>query len=130
MIEIEVPEVAPSLNRLMRMHWATRRALRKKWEWVVWYEAYRVQGAAAIRYDGRVSVRIVRRSHHVLDEDNLHGAAKLILDALKSAKVIQDDSPAHITLTCEQEKGPARTVIQVTPINALPAPPGSPGEPC
>lgn len=113
MIEIQVPEIAPSLNRLVRMHWSARRRLLKKWEWIVFAEVYRVGGPLAIKYHGKMRVSIIRRSHHVLDHDNLHGAAKLVLDALKAARVIEDDSPDHIELHCEQERGPSQTTIHV-----------------
>lgn len=113
-LEIQVPEVAPSLNRLMRMHWAARRKLLKKWEVAVWAELYRI-GAHRFHYSGRVTVHIMRRSHHMLDADNLHGAAKLILDSLKTARVIEDDSPEHIDLVCEQESGKLQTTIRITP---------------
>lgn len=117
-IEIQVPEVAPSLNRLMRMHWSARRRVLKKWEWIVYAEVYRIGGPVALKYHGKVRVQIMRRSNHRLDPDNLHGAAKLVLDALKTAKVIEDDSPAHIELICEQESGKPQTTIKVSPINA------------
>lgn len=114
-LEIQVPEVAPSLNRLMRMHWAARRKLLKKWEVILWAELYRI-GAHDFRYKGKVTVQIMRRSHHMMDADNLHGAAKLILDSLKTAGVIEDDSPEHINLICEQESGQIGTTIRVIPL--------------
>lgn len=126
MIEIQVPEVAPSLNRLVRMHWAARNRLLKKWQWIVWAEVYRLGGPSGMKFHGKVRVRITRRSHHLLDADNLHGAAKLVLDALKTAKVIEDDSPEHIELHCEQESGSAQTTIR---IDALTGEGGSPREP-
>ena len=118
MIEIQVPEVAPSPNRLMRLHWAARRRLLKKWEWIVFAEVYRMGGPLAIKYHGKLAVRITRRSRNALDQDNLVGSAKLVLDALKNAKIIEDDSPEHIELTCVQERGLPQTTIQVSPINA------------
>jgi Holliday junction resolvase RusA-like endonuclease len=129
MIEISVNEVVPSLNRLLRLHWSARRRLRKKWEWIVFAEAYRVGGPLAIKFQGVLEVTIVRSYYRVpLDADNLHGAAKIVLDALKTAKVIADDSPAHIALICQQIQGLPRTTIRVAPINASIAAAGSPGE--
>lgn len=125
MIEFTIPEVAPSLNRLLRMHWRTRRRLLKKWEWAIFAEVYRLGGPIAVKQVGRVAVRITRRGRKTLDQDNLHGAAKIILDALKASKVIEDDSPAHIELTCEQESGSPQTTVRIAPINALREPTGS-----
>ena len=128
-ILIQVPEVAPSLNRLIRMHWAARRRLLKKWEWSVYVEVYRVAGPLAMRFQGKFRVHIMRRSRHMLDQDNLAGSAKLVLDSLVAVRVIPDDSPEHIELICEQESGSSQTTITVTPINPLIQATGSPGEP-
>jgi hypothetical protein len=114
MIEIVVPEVAPSLNRLMRMHWAKRRKLKKKWDWIIHVSMYqRGMDFAALRGGGKLQVRIIRRSVHILDPDNLHGAAKLILDAMCECGALIDDDPAHIELICEQERGTPQTTIKV-----------------
>lgn len=129
MIEIQVPEVVPSLNRLMRLHWAARRRLLKKWEWIVFAEVYRVGGPLAIKYEGRMRVRITRRSGKLLDQDNLVGSAKIVLDALKNSRLIADDSPLHIELICDQETGRPMTKIQVSPINASLQTAGSSHEP-
>lgn len=117
-LEIEILEVIPSFNRLVRMHWATRRALLKKWQWLVWLEVLRSRPSMVGPFTEKVQVKITRYSHKTLDPDNLHGSAKIILDALRAAKVLVDDTPAHIALICEQIKGAPRTVIRVTPINA------------
>lgn len=128
MIELDIDEVVPSVNRLMRMHWAQRRKLQKKWHWLIWLEFYR-RGAPKVP-KGRLAVHITRYSFHVLDDDNLHGAAKVVLDALKTVKILTDDSPAYIALTCDQIRGGARTVIRVSPYNEVIGTTGSPGEPC
>lgn len=94
------------------MHWAARRRLLQKWQWLVWLEIFR-QGFPSLP-PGKLSVRITRCSHHVLDTDNLHGAAKIVLDALRHAHLIVDDSPRHIDLACEQETGAQLTRIQLT----------------
>ena len=125
MIEFSIPEVVPSLNRLLRMHWRTRRRLLKKWEWAVFAEVYRLGGPIAVKQVGRVAVRITRRGRKTLDQDNLHGSAKIILDALKASRVIDDDSPAHIELTVEQESGSPQTTVRIAPINALQTDTGS-----
>lgn len=109
---LDIPEVAPSTNRLMRMHWAARNRLIKKWQWLVWLEVFRL-GFPSLP-PGKLAVRITRYSRHVLDADNLAGTAKVVLDAMKAAALIADDSPAHIDLTCEQESGAPRTMIRLT----------------
>ena len=113
---LEISEVVPSNNRLLRMHWAQRRKLAQKWQWLVWLEVFRL-GFPSLP-PGKLAVRITRRSHHRMDADNLAGSAKIVLDALRYTHLIADDSPAHITLTCEQESGHSLTRIQLTAASA------------
>jgi hypothetical protein len=66
---------------------------------------------------GRVTVRIVRCSRYLLDQDNLYGSAKQILDRLVESEIIPGDGPGEITLevvqfqvACPKEIGTAITV--------------------
>jgi hypothetical protein len=128
-IEILIPEVVPSLNRLLRLHWAARRSLLNRWEWMVFAELHR-QRLLNVLPEGRVAVEITRCGKRQLDPDNLHGAAKIVLDAMKRCGLIADDSSAHIALTCSQETGRrAMTRIRVSPINELSQATGSSHEP-
>ena len=130
MIEITVEDAVPSLNRLLRLHWAQRRKLTKKWQWLLFTEVYRLGGPMAVFQEGKLAVRITRFYRRVpLDEDNLAGSAKFVLDAMKVSRLIADDSPAHIALTCAQTQGSPRTIIQVSPYNASVPTTGSPDEP-
>lgn len=52
----------------------------------------------------RAVVRIVRHACRLLDEDNLKGGVKPLLDCLKEAGLIEDDSPSAIELDVRQEK--------------------------
>ncbi|MBA0084676.1 MAG: hypothetical protein HRJ53_06755 [Acidobacteria bacterium Pan2503] len=108
--------MAPSLNRLMRLHWAARRKLLRKWEWAIHCETFRREKPVAILTADKLTVRITRRSRHMLDHDNLYGSAKIILDAMKHIGLIADDSPEHIELHCEQESGAAMTIIRINPL--------------
>lgn len=130
MIEFTIEDAVPSLNRLLRMHWYQRRRLIKKWEWLVFAEVYRFSGGPMAFPAGKVKVSITRCYRRVpLDEDNLHGAAKLILDALKACRILVDDSPAHVALICDQIQGAPRTTIRISPINSQSQAAGSSGEP-
>ena len=129
-LRLEVLDAAPSMNRLMRMHWSSRNRLVEKWRWLIFAEVYRLGGPIAARPTGKFSVTITRCYRRVpLDPDNLHGAAKVVLDALRHCNLIWDDSPAHLELRCEQIQGAPRTVIEVTLINAQTKTSGSPPEP-
>ena len=126
---LEISEVVPSLNVLLRMHWTKRRKLNKTWQWLIWLEVFGRGGAQRCAVHGKVTVRILRRSRQTLDQDNLAGSAKIVLDALKVARVIDDDDPSHVSLICQQELGKPSTSVWVTADNLLTAETGSPGEP-
>lgn len=125
----EISEVVPSLNRLLRMHWTARRRLQDKWRWLVWTEIYARGGPERCGFTDKVQIRILRRSRKILDDDNLHGSAKIVLDAIKNSKVISDDNPLHVSLICQQELGKPLTTVWVTPVNVLIRADGSPDEP-
>lgn len=52
----------------------------------------------------RPIVRIIRCSTRLLDEDNLWGSVKPLLDQLRSAHLIPGDDPASIELKVEQTR--------------------------
>ena len=110
MIEFDIAKVAPGLNALLRIHWRGRAALQRIWDKILWEERLQRPGPWPLE---RATVRITRHSMHTLDQDNLNGSAKIVLDALKHANIIVDDSPAHITLTVHQARGKPRTLIHL-----------------
>lgn len=118
-LTLEIDEAVPSLNKLLRMHWVARRKLLKQWEWLIFLEFWKQHGGATNYYRAeKAKVRITRFSHHLLDPDNLHGSAKIVLDALKKIGLIADDAPDRLWLICEQESGAPRTVISINPLPA------------
>ena len=71
----------------------------------------------------RDNVKIVyTRYGRIMDTDNLYTSAKWWIDRLTEYGVIQDDRPieagGHVDLKCISEKGSARTVIEIIPLNA------------
>lgn len=65
-------------------------------------------------------VRIESRRVRTLDFDNLAGGSKFILDCVKGAKLIPDDSPEFIELQITQTKVASKeeecTVVHIQPI--------------
>jgi len=56
----------------------------------------------------RVVVRIVQSRRRLLDAENLWASVKHIVDGLKTAGLIRDDSPKEIVLQVVQEQLPSR----------------------
>src|ERR1700674_2354594 len=54
--------------------------------------------------DGRIVVRIGRRSTRTLDPDNLGASVKALVDCLRYAKLIPEDDEETIDLRVTQEK--------------------------
>lgn len=52
----------------------------------------------------RARLRITRCARRLLDEDNLSGGAKPLIDCVKQAGLIVDDSPEHIELIVRQRR--------------------------
>lgn len=116
MIRLEIPRVAPSLNSQIGLHWRHRKRTADLWQQEVYFALHQAGLTPATPYPrARVSIR--REAKRELDQDNLTGSAKPILDALRYAHVLVDDSPKHLELTVTQlarSKGPVRTVIEIT----------------
>jgi hypothetical protein len=119
MIDIVVPRLAPSLNGkggLIRMHFQEYRRVRDTWKLEILHSALRPQ-----RPLDRFSCTITRfYCPHPLDLDNLYAAAKIPLDALRhSGLIVEDNTEALISLTCNQErvatKKEVRTEIILVP---------------
>lgn len=67
----------------------------------------------------KAKVTLIRHSSHVMDEDNKYGAWKSVIDAIKRNKIIEDDSPKHIELTClweKAKKGQGKITIKIESI--------------
>lgn len=81
------------------------------------------QAGAGIHGDPMLNpaiVRIVRYGANLLDEDNLRGGMKPVIDALKAVGLIVDDSPRHITLITDQFVSKGRcTVISVDQLESI-----------
>ena len=108
---IILPGASPSLNALMRWHWAKRKrelsrlilditvhAAREGWRFATGHESY----------------TITRRSNGTLDHDNLVGGLKLYIDALVKCGFAVDDDIMAITITYRQERGNPAVLIERT----------------
>jgi len=99
--------LAPSLNLLLRTHWAKRRRMLREAAWLV-AEARLAAGWDRAADPANVRLEVVRRSSRRPDFDNMVGAAKLAIDALVLAGVLQDDDIPHDRVVFRWEHAPRR----------------------
>lgn len=123
--ELMIDEVAPSPNVYLRAHWSRYSGIKRRWCWLV--------AAAGNRPTTpflQARVGIMRYGKRLLDPDNLVGAHKPTLDALRACGYIADDSASHIDLDIRQERVPRGqepcTLIMITDLSA----PAATGESC
>jgi hypothetical protein len=120
---ITIPLVPPSPNELRRKyrHPLAYRKLRKLWEQELFYgmacSRHRQELLAAAAASERMRVEIVVHHTKEFDPDNLPGACKPILDAMKNCGYIVDDNEKKLQLippaqVLSQEK---KTVIKIGP---------------
>lgn len=113
---LEIPRVPCSPNDLLGRHWRFRSKNQSAWRDEVWYALCQA-GYARLRVPlPKARVSIERISRHFLDPDNLVGSIKPILDGLRYAKVIENDTPEHIELYVTQSRGKPLTKIYVQPV--------------
>ena len=117
-----LPYALPSLNKLLRMHWSERKKEAKRMsESVAAVTAHLPKGAKPPEH---ARVTVVRYASRAMDEDNLYGSVKHLLDVLqpKSERhpfglgLIAGDDPAHLTVTVRFERSSraaARTSVLV-----------------
>lgn len=123
-IVIEIPEAAPLLNKLLRMHWRQRRQIQERFAWL----ARQSLGYAPKKPIQYCTVVIERHSAGLPDWDGLYGSTKIILDCLvrhtksnpHGIGLIEDDSPKIIrslqAIPCKAKRGEHKTVIRVFPL--------------
>jgi hypothetical protein len=121
-IKLEIPRIPPSPNDLLGMHWRYRKKNCDLWQKEVWY-ALITAGYSPQRIPyPRAKVCIHRQSHGELDPDNLVACVKPILDALRYAHVLVDDSSKHLELVVTQARTPRAsapcTLIEIRPLEA------------
>lgn len=112
-LTLTVPKASPSLNTFNGKHWSVYREQKKLWLKMLWVAKAQAEiyGLPMIE---RANVSIERFGAKSLDEDNLAGGVKMLVDSLRSLGLIEDDSPAHIKLSVAQHLSKnIRTVIRI-----------------
>lgn len=101
-----IPVILPSLNALLRMHWAKRRRVKQEIGGLL---AFTVPPGCKLSEPVKRSVLIVRRGGKTLDADNLAGGHKPLVDCLVELDLLWDDSPAYAALEYGQIPGGKRS---------------------
>lgn len=112
MFELMYPLPTPSLNVWLRLHHRERTRIKKQMAMVAICAA-RLHGPHAAT---RAHVTITRHGYGTLDQDNLIGGCKPLIDALTTAGFIVDDSPRWLQADYHQVKVPrgrGRTDVRV-----------------
>lgn len=81
----------PSLNKMLRMHWA----IRKKQKALL---MERLSVLNIPKFSTKVSIRLTFYHSLLGDEDGLSGRGKSLLDCLVDKGVLLDDSPQYVTI--------------------------------
>lgn len=112
-VTLTIDKASPSLNELQGLHWVRLRA--RNLEWLNLVCAAKLNaGLHGMPMFERAKVHIMRQGAKLLDEDNLAGGMKPLIDSLRKLGIIVDDSPDRMSLTVEQRIGkPKRTTIHV-----------------
>ena len=102
-----IPRVTPSNNVLLRMHHMERHKLNDTWVWEIRaaindWEHIHGEIPVAGWYVKR-GVGILSRRRNVVDEDNLTGGIKPLLDAIMGNRLIWNDTPDCVSLSVEQK---------------------------
>jgi hypothetical protein len=107
-VTFEIAGLIPSLNTLLRRHWAVRRKLQADWDnWLAWSPTDVEKRWLRTMWwkKTKMRVRIVAHRNKLLDVDNLYGSTgKICLDAMKKAKFIYDDRPEFCDAEVSQVK--------------------------
>ena len=116
-MRLTLQSIPPSMNQVMRMHWAERKRLRSQLQWELTAALADVgrklppplYGKAAPRR--RVTITTYRPRR--LDPDNAQ--PKILLDAMRDIGLIRNDSPRWLELVVNQaiEKRDCRTEIKI-----------------
>lgn len=101
-MKLDIPDVPPSLNVVMRMHWRDQQKLRDKWK--LWVRSQ--LNGNYLKAIVRIRVKVTMHHVRLYDADNAYGACKVLVDALKDWRLIYDDTKQYLDLRVKQEKCP------------------------
>ena len=116
---IVIPGVPASLNEVLRMSHHEKKRVRETWFNTIFVLLGR-EPVSRLRCDakGCIKMRVTITIHNSrqYDKDNMYGACKIVIDAIKNLGLIHDDRPEFLDAQVRQEKCPRKlkhTVIEL-----------------
>ena len=103
----------PSLNKLLRTHWAKRRQLKNSYKREIWVQGG-IHDIFNVKKKKQAISIIVYQPFRRFDEDNLVGATKLLVDALRETGFIYRDSPKWLKREVRQEIDRKNPRVEIT----------------
>jgi hypothetical protein len=109
----------PTLNSFYAgMHWSKRKRIVDQWHTIVWVELLRQHGSDRPSFNTPVTITVTGYGTRPPDPDGMAAAAKLVIDGLCIAGVLQDDTYLHVDEVRlrsrkADKKHPSGLVIQV-----------------
>jgi len=99
--KIVIPEIPPSQNCLLRLHYHKRHEIYKKWEWWIWGEikSRGIEGVCK-----KVKVVFVFPDKKRRDLDN-YASFQPILNAIKHSGLCKDDNFLEVEITWKAKIG-------------------------
>lgn len=97
-LKIDLP--IESRNKFEGRGWWKKNAYTKCWQQHLWA----ICNGKPPQATGPMGVKIKSFRERLLDEDNLSGGCKGILDAMKRLGMIVNDDPKHVKVTYSQER--------------------------
>ena len=101
--------VLVSPNKMLRMHWAVRRKLKREIiaELELRVMPFLMKNEIPFQKCHIVVERHISGRHKFMDPDNLVGSMKMLIDAMRERGIINDDTPEDVVITARQEKSPS-----------------------
>lgn len=106
---LRIPKALPSWNQhYAGVHWAKRAE-----QALLWHDLVAVAAGQATPFTEPVHIIVTRYGRRAIDCDNV--CAKLAIDGLVKAGVIENDSPKYVeSVTLRSKAGDPETVIEIT----------------
>ena len=118
MIKLTIPEIPPSLNKYLRMHYQTRKRVNDHWAEIIWHLKLEQRYTESPLKKSKVTLIYYFPDKKRRDPDNYAG--KMIMDGLTRARIIEDDSFDNVILEIKAkvDKRNPRVEVEIWEVSA------------